>query len=121
MTSQPRDLRPTCSRCGGRNVEEIGWTAYRPDGTTFTVSTECPYSDYWCADCESDAELTYPEATPEEYRQAEANDAAREAGPELLAACRRALSVYCTPKTCGNEVVAMLRRAIATAEGRAHE
>lgn len=118
MTSQPRDLRPTCATCGRHNVEEIAWTAYRPDGTAYVVSSECPHSDCWCHDCESTVDLTHPRHRTADHRRAERNEAAREAGPELLAAARQALAALSAPSVGAADVAAVLRRAIAHAEGR---
>lgn len=78
MTAARIDKRPRCARCGGHDVEEIGWIAYRPD------------------------------------------DAAREAGPELLAACRSAADVLAREGADGLRLaLEALRQAIARAEGGA--
>jgi hypothetical protein len=120
MTSQPRDLRPTCSVCGSHDVEEIAWTAYRTDGTAFVVSSECPYCESFCHHCDAVRDLTHPRHRTADHRRAERNETAREAGPELLAAARQALAALSAPSAGAADVAAVLRRAIAHAEGREH-
>lgn len=83
------DQRPTCCRCGGHNVETTAWIEYREDGTTAVVNGEGPdTTEYgnWCHDCDDHGDLDYPETTPADDARRQAADAAREAGPELLAA-----------------------------------
>lgn len=101
-TKKKHDLRPTCSVCGGTNVEDTAWIAYREDGSCYVVNGEGPLdgdeASTWCHDCEEHHDLVYPdpcaglESTAACYRRARAlsnqrlkNDAARERGPELLA------------------------------------
>jgi hypothetical protein len=88
----PADQRPTCSVCGGHAVETNAWIEYRPDGTAAIVSGEGPIGDEfgnWCHDCQEHHELNYPATTPADDARRQAADAAREAGPELVAVLRR--------------------------------
>lgn len=94
------DQRPTCSVCHGHNVETTAWIEYRPDGTAAIVNGEGPHGDEygnWCHDCQEHLELDYPTTTPTDDALRQARDAAREAGPELVAVlqqCRDALQTF---------------------------
>lgn len=92
-----KDCRPTCSVCGGTNVEDTAWIAYREDGSAYVVNGEGPLdgddASTWCHDCEAHHDLVYPdvggglESAAAIYRRScdrIQNDAARERGPELL-------------------------------------
>lgn len=95
-TKTKKDCRPTCSECGGTNVEDTAWIAYRKDGSAYVVNGEGPIDgsegSTWCHDCEEHHDLVYPyvvgglESDAARYRDRQRNDAAREHGPELLAA-----------------------------------
>jgi hypothetical protein len=89
------DQRPVCTQCGGRNVEATRWIEYRPDGTAAVVNGEGPDDQFgnWCHDCDEHTELDYPETTPADDARRQAAAAAREAGPELLAALAKLLRV----------------------------
>lgn len=82
--------RPKCSECGGYNVETTAWIEYREDGTEKIVNTEGPLFNEegnWCHDCDAHVDLDYPESyTPQDDQLRQMNNAAREHGPELLAA-----------------------------------
>jgi hypothetical protein len=94
MKTKKKDCRPTCSVCGGTNVEDTAWIAYREDGSAYVVNGEGPLdgdeASTWCHDCEEHHDLVYPdvgsgwESDAARYRQRQLNDAARERGPELL-------------------------------------
>lgn len=87
----PADQRPTCSVCGGHAVETTAWIEYRPDGTAAIVPGEGPHGDHlgnWCHDCQDHTDLDYPDFTPADRARVQAADAAREAGPELVAVLR---------------------------------
>jgi hypothetical protein len=93
-TKSKKDCRPTCCECGGTNVEDTAWIAYREDGSAYVVNGEGPLDgsegSTWCHDCEEHHDLDYPdvggglESDAARYRQRQQNDAARERGPELL-------------------------------------
>lgn len=83
----PTDQRPTCSVCGGHNVEDTAWISYRPDGTAEIVNGEGPLGDdfgYWCHDCQEHNGLDFPTTTPADDAHRQAAAAARAHGPELL-------------------------------------
>lgn len=87
----PIDQRPTCSVCGGRNVETNAWIEYRDDGTAEVVNTEGPIGDdngNWCHDCDDHTPLDFPTTTPADDARRQASAAARANGPELLAVLR---------------------------------
>lgn len=98
-----KDCRPTCSECGGTNVEDTAWIAYREDGSAYVVNGEGPLdgddASTWCHDCEEHHALVYPdvgsgwESDAARYRQRQQNDAARERGPELLDALRSVMTL----------------------------
>lgn len=103
---------PYCRECRGTNVEEIGWTSHRADGSVYAVNSECPMSEVWCHDCDSDdIEIVYPDSmsTPEASRLRVANDAARENGPELLAALRALLAGEAGAREAAAELVERLK------------
>lgn len=88
----PIDQRPTCSVCGGRNVETNAWIEYRDDGTAEVVNTEGPIGDdngNWCHDCDDHTPLDFPTTTPADDARRQAAAAARANGPELLAVLNR--------------------------------
>lgn len=94
-TKVKKDCRPTCSECGGTNVEDTAWVAYREDGSAYIVSGDGPLDGCeggtWCHDCEEHHDLIYPdvgggwESEAARYRDRQQNEAARGHGPELLA------------------------------------
>lgn len=87
----PTDQRPTCCRCGGRNVETTAWIEYREDGTTQVVNSEGPIDDAtgnWCHDCDDHTPIEFPETTPADDARRQVADAARANGPDLLDALR---------------------------------
>lgn len=91
------DQRPTCCECGGHNVETNAWIETRPDGTLAVVNSDGPISGNdgnWCHDCDAHVDLDYPDTTPADDARRQAADAAREAGPELLDACRQLLAAF---------------------------
>ena len=105
-TKKSHDLRPTCSVCGGTNVEDTAWIAYREDGSCYVVNGEGPldgdYASTWCHDCEEHHDLVYHdivgglESNAAIYRRScerIQNDAARERGPELLDALRSVITL----------------------------
>jgi hypothetical protein len=95
-TKTKKDCRPTCSECGGTNVEDTAWIAYREDGSAYVVNGEGPLDgsegSTWCHDCQEHHDLVYPdvggglESDAARYRRIGQNEAAREHGPELLEA-----------------------------------
>lgn len=99
-SATPTDQRPTCSVCHGHNVETTAWVETRPDGTLAVVNSEGPFGDEhgnWCHDCQEHVWLDYPDTTPADDAHRQAADAAREAGPELVAVlqqCRDALQTF---------------------------
>lgn len=83
----PTDQRPTCSECGGHNVETTAWIETREDGTYVVVNSEGPITDEtgnWCHDCDAHTGLEYPRLTPADDAHRQAAAAARAHGPELL-------------------------------------
>ncbi len=100
-TKTKKDCRPTCSECGGTNVEDTAWIAYREDGSAYVVNGEGPLDGgegaTWCHDCQEHHDLVYPdvggglESDAARYRRLGRNEAAREHGPELLDALRSML------------------------------
>jgi hypothetical protein len=94
-TTTITDQRPTCSNCGGHNVETTAWISYRPDGTAAIVNGEGPFGDEygnWCHDCQEHLDLDYAGTTPEDDARRQTANAARENGPELLAVARWAVA-----------------------------
>lgn len=88
------DQRPICCQCGGRNVETNAWIEYREDGTAAVVNSEGPISDAfgnWCHDCDDNTPIEFGETTPADDARRQSAEAARDAGPELLAALRWAV------------------------------
>ena len=87
----PIDQRPTCSQCGGHDVETTAWVTTREDGTLAIVDGEGPFGDEmgnWCHDCQEHLDLDYQQTTPADNERRRKAEAAREAGPELLAALK---------------------------------
>lgn len=84
---------PCCSQCGGTNVEDTAWVEYREDGSERVSNSEGPLTEGWCADCEEEVDLDYPDWTPAQLKQRQQNNAAREHGPELLDALRSMMTL----------------------------
>lgn len=88
-TKVKKDCRPTCCECGGTNVETCAWVEYREDMSERVVNSEGPLfgeEANWCHDCDCNVELDYPKTPASVDRDRLQNQAAREHGPELLAA-----------------------------------
>lgn len=95
-TKSKKDCRPTCSKCGGTNVETTSWIEYREDGSERVVNGEGPFGTEegnWCHDCQEHLDLDYPKTTKSQDRDRQLNDAARERGPELLDALRSVMTL----------------------------
>jgi hypothetical protein len=88
-TTTTTDQRPTCCECGSHNVETTAWIDYDADGVASIVDGEGPHGDEtgnWCHDCQEHVYLDFPTTTPADDGRRQAANAARNNGPELLAA-----------------------------------
>jgi len=81
------DQRPTCSACGGHNVETTAWIDYDADGIAHVVDGEGPHGDElgnWCHSCQEHVDLDYPTTTPADDARRQAAYAAREYAGDML-------------------------------------
>lgn len=99
---------PYCGCCGGTNVTTTAWVEWRADGTERLTNSEGPFSGdegNWCADCDEDVEIVYPESmlTARASKGRLANNAAREHGPTLLRLLRDVLDAIGEATVDGDE------------------
>jgi hypothetical protein len=112
-TTTATDQRPTCCECGSHNVETTAWIDYDADGVASIVNGEGPHGDEtgnWCHDCQEHVYLDFPTTTPADDARRQASSAARNNGPELLAALAalvRVATVNCSP--LGNDADTLAR------------
>jgi hypothetical protein len=112
-TTTATDQRPTCCECGSHNVETMAWTDYTADGVAHIVDGDPPHSDKfgnWCHECQEHVYLDFPTTKPADDARRQAANAARNNGPELLAALAalvRVATVNCGP--LGNDADTLAR------------